>query len=156
MRLSKIFKLLIAIVICQLAGLVGSIFTAPNIGSWYATLNRPSFAPPNWIFAPVWTALFLLMGIALFLAWENKFKKARLGLLFFIIQLVLNIFWSALFFGLHNPFFALIEIIFLLIFIILTIKSFWKINLWAGILMLPYAVWVAFAMILNFFYWWLN
>ena len=156
MIIPKVARLFLTIVICQLAGLIGAFFTTPNIDSWYAGLIRPSFAPPNWVFAPVWTALFILMAIALFIAWENKFKKAKLGLLFFVIQLILNIFWSFLFFGLHNPWFALIEIIVLLIVIILTTIQFWKTNMWAGILMLPYIAWVGFATVLNFGYWWLN
>ncbi|MBT5338660.1 tryptophan-rich sensory protein [Candidatus Falkowbacteria bacterium] len=156
MFIPKAARLFLMIVVCQLAGLIGSVFTTSNITSWYQNLTRPSFAPPNWVFAPVWTILFVLMAIALFIAWENKFKKAKLGLLFFVAQLVLNVFWSFLFFGLHNPWFALIEIIALLIFIILTTINFWRTNLWAGILMLPYIAWVGFATILNFAYWRLN
>ena len=154
--MKTILQLTTSILICQGAGLIGAIFTSPGVKGWYTTLIRPSFAPPNWIFGPVWTLLFTLMGIALFLLWRMDFKGAKLALLFFIIQFAFNIFWSVLFFGFHSPLWAFIEIIILLIFIILTIVYFWKANTWAGVLLLPYLLWVSFAMVLNFGYWWLN
>ncbi len=149
-------KLIASILICQGAGLLGSIFTTPNIKTWYASLIRPDIAPPNWVFGPVWTLIFTLMGISLYLLWRNDFKGAKLALLFFVIQIVLNIFWSVLFFGLHNPFWSFIEIIVLLIFIILTAIYFWKAHTWAGALFIPYVLWVSFASILNFEFWRLN
>lgn len=97
-------KLIIAVVICEAAGAIGAIFTTPKISTWYAVINKPSFNPPSWIFAPVWTALFLLMGIALYFVWEKigKDKKAKEALAIFGIQLALNILWSYLFFGMQR------------------------------------------------------
>ncbi|HMB26213.1 MAG TPA: TspO/MBR family protein [Patescibacteria group bacterium] len=155
MAYQKAYKFLASIIICQMAGLIGSIFTTPQINTWYKTLTKPSIAPPNWIFGPVWTLLFVLMGISLFIIWNQK-SKPRLGILFFIAQLALNIFWSVLFFGLQNPYWALVEIVFLFIFIVLTIWRFWKKQIWAGLLLIPYAAWVAFATVLNFLIWRIN
>ena len=140
-------KLVIALVICQLAGIIGSIFTSPNIGAWYATLIGPSFAPPNWIFGPVWITLFVLMGISLYLVWKEKKNKIAISL--FFIQLGLNVLWSFFFFGLQNPLLALIELVILWVFILLTILYFFKISKLSGYLMLPYIIWVSFAFVLN-------
>jgi benzodiazapine receptor len=159
MRLLRdIVKFIVSIIICQLAGFVGSLFTTPAIQTWYATLNRSPFAPPNWLFAPVWTALFLLMGISLFLVWQKGIKehKNRLAVIIFIIQLILNILWSILFFGLQSPFAAFIEIIVLWLAILFTIIKFYKISKTAGILLIPYILWVSFAAILNFSFWIIN
>jgi len=149
-------KLVIALIIPQAAGLLGSLATAPNITGWYASLVKSSFNPPNWIFGPVWTFLFLLMGIALYLVWTNKNKNKQTAYLFFSLQLVFNIIWSVLFFGLHNPLSAFVEIIFLWILILLNIIYFYKINKTAGWLLLPYILWVSFAAALNFSIWQLN
>ena len=146
----KWVRFVFAILVCQLAGYIGSLFTTPNLG-WYATLIRPSFAPPDWLFGPVWITLFVLMGIALFLAWNNE--KARYV---FFFQLGLNILWSVFFFGMHNPFLAFIGIIVLWIFILITVIRFFKVSKWAGGLMIPYLLWVTFAGVLNFFFAYLN
>jgi len=143
-------RFIFAIFICQLAGYIGSLFTTPNL-SWYAGLVRPSFAPPDWIFGPVWITLFILMGIALFLAWEDK--KAQYV---FYFQLGLNVLWSIFFFGMHNPFLAFVGIIVLWAFILITIIRFFKVTKWAGVLMIPYFIWVTFAAVLNFFFVYLN
>jgi tryptophan-rich sensory protein len=143
----KIFKLIISILICQLAGVIGSIFTASSISTWYSTLNKVSFNPPGWLFSPVWITLFLLMGISLYLVW---IKKAKTAMIFFGIQLILNVLWSILFFGLKNPLLALIEIFILLIFILLTIIKFYKISKITAYLLIPYILWVSFAIVLNF------
>lgn len=148
MKPKNIIKLIISIIICQLAGIIGSFFNIKSIPNWYASLTKPSFNPPNWVFAPVWTFLFLLIGISLYLVWTKGFTKQ--ALIFFSIQLILNILWSALFFGLRNPFLAFIEIIILWTFILLTIISFYKISETAGILLIPYILWVSFAAVLNF------
>lgn len=148
-------KLIIAIIICQLAGFIGSIFTTSSINNWYQTLLRPSFAPPNYLFAPVWTFLFLLMGISLYLI-LNKKKMYKFALSLFSIQLLLNILWSFFFFGLKNPLFAFIEIIILWIFILLTIIYFYKIDKLASYLLIPYLAWVSFAAILNYSFYILN
>ena len=133
-----------------MAGIIGSVFTFPAIPTWYATLNKPFFSPPNWIFGPVWTALFTLMGIALYLVWQKKtkFKKAA-ALRIFTIQLILNTLWSILFFGLQSPALAFIEILFLWAFIALSIKAFYKVSKAAGYLLVPYILWISFATLLN-------
>ncbi len=151
-------KLVLSIIICQLAGFIGSLFTTPAIPMWYAILNKPSFTPPNSIFAPVWTTLFFLMGISLFLIWRMQEPKRyiRIAIIFFFIQLALNILWSFLFFGLKSPFAGLIEIIILWIAIFLTIVSFYGISKAAALLLVPYILWVSFAIVLNFYLWRLN
>ena len=127
--MKKIWQLIISLAMPQLAGLIGSLFTAPSINNWYATLNRPVIAPPNWIFAPVWTALFLLMGLAVYLVWSKGFKSrgVKPALIVFSCQLVLNVFWSVLFFGLHSPLWALMEIILLWLMILWTSVLFFKV-----------------------------
>ena len=151
-------KLVLSIIICQLAGFIGSLFTRPAIPMWYAILNRPSFTPPSSLFTPVWTILFLLMGISLFLIWRRgePARQIKIAILFFSIQLVLNILWSFLFFGLKSPFAGLIEIVILWIAISLTIVSFYRISKTAALLLVPYILWVSFAIVLNFYFWRLN
>lgn len=154
-------KLLISIVICELAGAIGSIFTMPAIGGWYASLKKPDFNPPNWLFAPVWTILFLLMGISLFLVWQKRFSDktgshVRDADMAFGLQLLLNTWWSILFFGLKSPGIAFFEIIFLWLSIIITIIKFSKISKLAAWLLLPYILWVTFAGVLNYFLWMMN
>jgi benzodiazapine receptor len=150
--------LLICILICQCVGFIGSLFTQPSIPTWYATLEKPSVTPPNWVFSPVWITLFLLMGISLFLIWRTGLaeRKAKVALGCFGAQLVFNLAWSMLFFGLRSPLGGLIDIAALWILIALTIFCFFKISKAAGFLLLPYIVWVSFAAVLNFFIWRLN
>ena len=157
-RGSEIIKLVISIVICQLAGWVGSIFTRPAIPAWYASLRKPFFTPPDWVFAPVWIGLYILMGIAVFLVWRTGWheKQTRIALVLFSGQLILNALWSFLFFGLRSPLAGLIEISILAVVILFTIQSFLKINRKAGILLIPYFLWVAFASGLNLSIWVLN
>ncbi len=157
-RLTEILKLLICIIICESAGVIGSIFTTPAIPGWYAALVKPSFTLPNWLFAPVWTGLYLLMGISAFLVWRKSLDNhlVNSGLRIFILQLFLNTLWSFLFFGLKSPLLGLIEIMILWIAILLTIRSFLKVSNTAGLLLLPYILWVSFAAILNFSLWRLN
>jgi len=151
------FKLVVSLIICQLAGVIGSIFTTPAIPGWYASLEKPSFAPPNWLFAPVWIFLFFLMGITLYLIWQAYPKKeAKSALLFFSIQLGLNILWSVIFFGLKSPMIAFFEIVVLWLAILLTMAKSMKESKVAGYLLLPYILWVNFAAVLNFFLWQLN
>ena len=152
MKLNNFFKLVIAIVISQLAGLIGSVFTISSIPTWYATLQKPSFNPPNWIFGPAWITLYFLMGVAAFLVWRHGLerKEVRRALTIFGGQLVLNALWSIIFFGLHNPFWAFVEIIFLWLAILWMIIAFYKISRPAAYLLLPYILWVSFASILNF------
>ena len=150
-------KLIVSIVACQLAGVIGSIFTAPNIATWYASIAKPAFNPPNWVFAPAWTTLFLLMGISVYLIWNRPdWKKNITALAAFDTQLALNVVWSFLFFGLQNPFFAFIEIIILWIAILATIILFYRIDRRAAYLLIPYIAWVTFAALLNYSIWILN
>ena len=158
MTKKSLIRLIISILICQLAGFLGSLFTTPSIPTWYASLEKPSFNPPNWLFSPVWITLFVLMGISLYLLLEKSFReqKVKKALIFFAIQLVLNVFWSILFFGLKSPLFAFFEIIILWVAISLTIIQSFKISKIASFLLLPYILWVSFAAILNYFLWNLN
>lgn len=141
-----------ALVVCFFPGIIGSWFTYPAIASWYVYLNKPFFNPPNWIFGPVWSLLYLLMGISLFLVWESKRKSGvvRKAGKYFFLQLGLNTAWSLIFFGLKNPAFAFLEILILWASILATIRIFLNINKTAGTLLLPYFAWVSFATILNF------
>ena len=148
--MQKTTKVLLWITACMLVAYIGSAATTPSIPGWYQTLIKPSFNPPNWIFAPVWTTLFIMMGTAAGLIWDRAHKQSGIALVIFSLQLALNLLWSILFFGYHSPFLAFIEIIFLWLAILATILSFWKISKTAGILLLPYICWVSFAMFLNF------
>lgn len=148
---------IVSILIAEGAGLIGSLFTSKSISSWYPAINKPSWNPPNWIFGPVWITLYALMGWAAFLIWEQKnAPEAETALWLYGIQLVLNILWSVLFFGLKNPGLAFGEIILLLLFIALTTFLFWRLNPLAGALMFPYLAWVIFASCLNYAIWQLN
>lgn len=155
---NKIIKLIAAILLCELAGGIGSLFTYPSIEGWYAKLQKPSFNPPNWVFAPVWITLYLLMGISAYLVWEKnrESKEAKNSLSIFGMQLVLNMLWSIVFFGLQSPLFGLIDIILLWIAIVVTVFKFFRISRTAGLLLMPYVLWVTFATILNFYIWRLN
>lgn len=153
MNIKQILNLILAVLICQGAGLVGSLFTAPAIPSWYAGLEKPSFSPPNWLFAPVWFLLYTFMGVAAYLIWNKGIgkKEVKTALTFFAIQLVLNSLWSVVFFGLRLPQYALLEIVVLWVFILLTLLRFYKISRVAGLLLVPYILWVSFAAVLNLF-----
>ncbi len=140
----KLSKLILSIGLCLGAGVLGSFFTFSSIPEWYSTLNKPVFSPPNWIFGPVWTFLYILMGISLYLVWQKKKVPAV-----FWVQLILNAAWSIIFFGMRNPVLAMVDIIALWISIFLTIKAFSKINKLASYLLYPYLAWVSFASILN-------
>ena len=158
MKIDDIIKLIVSISICQIAGIIGSIFTSPSISGWYADLQKPLFSPPNWIFAPVWILLFTLMGISLYLILKENLNDntVKIGIAIFSFQLILNIGWSFLFFSLQNILYALFEIIILWLAILLTISQFWKINKKSSYLLIPYLLWVTFAAILNFTIWRLN
>jgi benzodiazapine receptor len=156
-KINDILKLAVSIILCQLAGFLGSLFTTPAIPTWYQTLHKPFFTPPNWIFSPVWISLFLLMGISLFLVWGRQdHQKVKTALIFFFVQLILNILWSAAFFGLRSPLLGLIDIGLLWIAILLTTQHFLKVSRMAGFLLIPYLLWVGFAGLLNFSLWILN
>lgn len=156
MRINFI-KLVLSLIICQLIGLMGSLFTTPAIPGWYATLEKPSFTPPSWLFSPVWIFLYVLMGLTLYILWQEVSKKsAKIALIFFSAQLLLNLMWSMIFFGLKSPMAAFIEIVVLLFAIFLTILKSLQVKKAAGYLLLPYIIWVSFAAVLNYFFWKLN
>jgi translocator protein len=148
----KIPKLIASITLCFFVAFLGSAFTFSSIPTWYAHLNKPFFNPPNWIFGPVWTILYFLMGISLYIVWNKNIasKKKERPIKIFIIQLVLNLLWSLVFFGLHQPLLALINIVILWYSIFITIKYFYGISRMSAYLLYPYIVWVSFASILNF------
>lgn len=150
--MNKLLKLFISIVICEAAGLVVLPLTIKAIPGWYAGLNKPFFSPPNWIFGPVWSTLYLLMGISVYLIWSKGLttQKQRMALIFFSIQLFFNFLWSILFFGLKSPTLALIDIVLLWLAILITMIKFEKSSKFAAYLFLPYFFWVSFALILNF------
>ncbi len=133
------------------AGAAGSAATLPNITTWYAGLHKPAFTPPNWLFGPVWTALYLLMAIAFWriLTLARKTQSRQTAIVWFLIQICLNALWSIAFFGLHSPLFGLIVIAFMVVAIILTIVSFLHLDRLAGWLLVPYLLWVSFASALN-------
>lgn len=156
--MNKFLKLVIAVLACLLAGFLGSLFTTPQINGWYTTLNKPSFNPPNYLFGPVWTVLFILMGIALFLIWD-KFKKnktAKGAAVFFMVHLFVNTMWSIVFFGAQSPGLAFLIILVLWLMIAMLLIQFYKINKIAGYLLVPYLLWVSFATVLNYSIWQLN
>jgi translocator protein len=143
-------KLFYSLVLTLSVGVIAGLATASNIGGWYSTLSKPGFNPPNWIFGPVWTLLYILMGLALSLIWKQPASNRRSNALWlFFVQLFLNFIWSFLFFYFHNTGLALVDIIILWIFIILTIISFSRLSKTAAWLLMPYICWVSFASILN-------
>ena len=169
MKINNVFKLIIAIVVSELAGIIGSVFTTPSITGWYPGIVKPALNPPAWVFGPVWTTLFALMGIATFLIWKKGLERrdvnphtkdfgvgVKIALGIFIGQLVLNTLWSIIFFGLHNPGAAFVEIILLWLAILATIIAFAKISKPAAWLLVPYILWVSFAGYLNYSIWILN
>lgn len=178
---SNIAKFVVSLAVCQLAGVIGSFFTMPAIPVWYAGLKKPSFTPPSWVFAPAWTILYILMGISLFLVWKRSWKiiispgepekkfwnsfstklwrgswKEENTILIFVLQLVLNILWSIIFFGLKSPGIAFFEILMLWFSILYTIVNFYRTSKPAAYLLIPYILWVSFATLLNFSIWQLN
>lgn len=151
--MNKFVKLVLLILVCEGIGILGSVFTFTEITTWYANLNKPFFSPPNWIFGPVWTMLYGLMGASIFLLLETKLKKQEKKNLIslFSLQLFLNFLWTIIFFGLHLPLFAFIELILLLLTILLLIIKFYKHSSLASFLLIPYFLWVCFASLLNLF-----
>jgi tryptophan-rich sensory protein len=149
--------LAVTILICFAAAGLGGLVTTPKIPNWYADLAKPAWTPPDWVFGPVWTLLYLMMAVAAWLVWRPKgFAGAKLPLALFGIQLALNSLWSVLFFGLQRPGLAAIEIVILWAAILATTVEFWSRSSWAGALMTPYLIWVTFAALLNFAIWQMN
>jgi len=141
-----------------LVGAGSGVLTAGAVRDWYPTLVRPSFAPPSWVFGPVWTTLYVMMGLAASLVWQRAggTAAARTALVWFGVQLALNGLWSVVFFGLRAPGLALLEIVLLWGTIAMTVRAFWLVRPVAGVLLIPYLAWVTFATALNAGFWWLN
>jgi len=158
MKFNNFFKLAIAIVVAGLAGAIGSVFTVSAIPNWYAGLVKPALNPPSWVFGPAWTTLYALIGIAAFLIWKSGWdkKEVKKALGVFGIQLVLNALWSIIFFGLHSPGWALVDIIALWFAVVWTMVVFYIISKPAAYLLVPYILWVSFASYLNYSIWMLN
>lgn len=151
-------KIGIMIIVCLLIGFISGISTASSLTDWYKTLNKPFFQPPNYLFGPVWTVLYICIGLSAGIVWTKtgKMDLSHPAWILFWSQLILNFFWSILFFGLRSPGWALLEISVLWVAIAFCIQSFWKIHSPAGILLIPYFLWVSFATVLNASIWWLN
>ena len=163
MTLKNFFKLVIAIAISEAAGVIGAFFTTPAVqSSWYAGIVKPALNRPAWVFGPVWTTLFALMGISLFLVWKQHpyilenvrmLRIWKIGITAFFVQLFLNAIWSIFFFGLQSPGWALVDIILLWLAIVWTVIVFYKISKPAAYLLVPYLLWVSFASYLNYSIW---
>ncbi len=155
---SRLLKLVVSVIIALFAGIIGSVFTTASIPIWYNFLIKPPFNPPSWLFSPVWTILYILIGTSAYLVWmvgwENK--EVKIALSVYGVQLVLNTLWSILFFGLQSPFLGFLGIVPLWISIVLTILLFYRVSKKAAYLLIPYILWVSFAAILNFTVWQLN
>lgn len=157
--MNKILKVAIMVATCLAVGYFSSLITQQGVNTWYPAIQKPAFTPPNWLFAPVWSIMYTLMGVAAGLVWNRiDFEKdlVKQGLKFFWIQLALNALWSYLFFGLRNPMLALIEIVLLELMIYETYIKFKAADKIAGWLLIPYLLWVAFATVLTAAIWWLN
>ena len=154
--MSNPIKLFISLLLPQLVGGLGAFFTLSSVQTWYLTLSKPSWNPPSWLFGPVWTSLYVLMGIACFLVWKSNHPQKNKVLLLYAIQLFLNFLWSPAFFGAQNPLLGLVVIFPLLASILACIVKFRQIHKWAAILMVPYILWVSFATALNAAIWFLN
>ena len=153
---SIVAKIIVCVLICTSLGFLSGFSTADSISNWFQYVKKPSWNPPNWLFAPVWTALYILMGISVALIWHSKATNKSQAIWLFVIQFILNLCWSLIFFNLHQTGWAFVEIIVMLIFIVLTIISFYKIDKTAAYLLLPYICWVSFATVLNGSIWFLN
>lgn len=154
----RIIYISISVAVCLLIGFLSGFATQSSVNEWYTTLNKPSFTPPNELFAPVWTVLYVLMGVAAGVVWSKGYHHiwVKTALYHFVFQLLFNALWSIVFFGLKNPLLALLVILVLLTLIMLTIKWFKVVSKAAAILMVPYLLWVCFAAVLNYKVWELN
>lgn len=154
-KVNEIPKLMVSLIIVFIVGAIGSVATSPQIPVWYATLDRPAWAPPNWLFPVVWTILYILIGISLFLVWRKSLESKQ-ALVVFAVQLGLNLLWSLVFFGLHSIVGGLVIILMLWMAILANIIVFYRISRWAGLILLPYLVWVSIASYLNYSIYLLN
>jgi benzodiazapine receptor len=152
--------LVLSIMICQAAGYIGSFFTNMSISTWYQTLEKPPYTPPGWLIGIIWAVLFTLMGISLFFVWRKDLRLAtpsiRKAITIFVAQLLVNVLWSAAFFGLRSPIAGLTAIAALWILVLVTIIMFWRISRDAALLLVPYILWVSAAAFLNYSLWILN
>ena len=148
----KVLRFIISIIICQSAGIFGSLFTFEAVPDWYITLEKPFFAPPNWIFGPVWIILYYLMGVSLYIVWKDKLESKTRNIFFIVfgIQLILNAFWSFLFFGLRSPLLGLIDVLILDAMVAVTIIYAKRVSKYAAMLLIPYMVWIIIASVLNY------
>jgi benzodiazapine receptor len=158
MKPNAIAKLVVCLVVTLSAGFIGSFFTRPAISGWYSNLNKPFFTPPGWLFGPVWTALYLLMAVSAFIIWQKglALPAVKTALALYLLQLALNFLWTPVFFGLKMPLLAFVEILLLCAAVVLTIRAFARISIFASALLLPYILWTCFAAVLNFSIWFLN
>jgi benzodiazapine receptor len=155
--MNKYLRLILFILVPLLVGSLSGIATVNSIPTWYSHLNKPFFNPPNYLFGPVWSILYLTMGISLFMVYESGIaSQKRKIILVFTLQLVLNFFWSIIFFGLQSPQFAFFEIVLLWVSIAYMIYFFYKTNKLAALIQIPYLLWVSFASLLNAAIWYLN
>ncbi|UNZ00140.1 tryptophan-rich sensory protein [Zhouia spongiae] len=158
MRKRLVRNIIICVLVCLLTGLFASMATQSSVDTWYHSLNKPPFTPPDWLFAPVWIVLYILMGIAAGIVWSHGFyhKWVKTAMYHFVFQLLLNAMWSIVFFGFKKPLWGFLVILTLLVLIVLTIKWFKVVNRKAAYMLIPYFIWVCFAAILNFEVWRLN
>ncbi|MBZ9779706.1 tryptophan-rich sensory protein [Psychroflexus sp. CAK8W] len=158
MKINTVVKILIGVVVCLGIGFLGSIATQTSVNTWFTTLEKPFFNPPSWLFAPVWTTLYILMGVAAGLVWNKGFHHlwVKTALYHFGFQLVLNASWSVAFFGYQSPLVALFIIIALIVLVLITFKWFKIVSNTAAYLLIPYILWIVFAAALNFEIWRLN
>ena len=152
---SSLVRLVVSVAVCEAAGIVGSAFTISAIPVWYATLQKPWFTPPNWLFAPVWLALYFLMGLTLYLLWQSR-PQSKVALGAFGVQLLLNVAWSAVFFGARELFYGFVVIAALWFMILVTIVFSYRVSRSASALLVPYILWVTIASALNYNVWLLN
>jgi benzodiazapine receptor len=159
MAVGNVLRLAVACSVSLSAGLIGSLaVTREGFSSWYTAIAKPGFTPPGWVFGPVWTILYLLMGVAAFLVWRRGLgsQAVKAALIWFLVQLVLNASWTPIFFGLHRIGLALLVVVALWAAIAVTMVYFFRVSTWAGWLLVPYLLWVSFATILNASIWQLN
>ena len=149
-------KIVICVLICVGLGSASGFSTVSAIAGWYQSIQKPSWNPPNWLFGPVWTVLYIMMGISVALIWHSRHNAKKTAISFFVVQLMLNLLWSYIFFGKQDIFLAFIEIIAMWIFILLTIIFFYRINKTSAYLLIPYLLWVSFATFLNYSIYLLN
>ena len=158
MELDSVVKVIISILACFTAGGIGSFSTFKAIPTWYPSLKKPRYTPPNWVFGPVWTTLYILMGISVFIVWQEGLSTdgVLLAFILFWVQLIFNALWSIIFFGMKSKGGGIIIIIVLWLLILATIITTFQVSVWAGILLIPYILWVSVAKYLNVGIWWLN